>query len=96
VIPTVYRGGPDLRPTPRDVRVDPATGRVQPVRGVSVHTDPTKVQRFGGAYRIESVPPDLKVEQRGKDPGHYEIMPAREMALQEYEDLLKQVVLRPH
>jgi hypothetical protein len=54
------------------------------------------VQRFGGAYRITSVPPGLKVEQRGKDPGHYEIIPAYEMTVQEYADLLKQVILQPH
>jgi hypothetical protein len=82
-----------LAPTPRDVKVDRQTGLIQPIRGISVHADPTKVQRFGGAYRIETIPVGLKIEQRGRDPGHFEIIPAREMTLQEYEELLEQVVL---
>jgi hypothetical protein len=93
-IPNVYRGGPDLKPTPRDVKVDPATGLILPIRGISVHADPAKVRRFGGAYRIESSPPGLKIEQRGRDPGHYEVIPTREMSMQEYEALLGQVVQR--
>jgi hypothetical protein len=92
----VYRGGPSLTPTPRDVKVDAATGLVQPIRGVSVHADPAKVQRFGGAYRIESIPASLKVVQRGRDPEHYEIIPAIAMTLPDYEALLKQVTLQPH
>jgi hypothetical protein len=66
-IPTVYCGGPSLAPTLRDVKVDSQTGLVLPIRGVSVHADPGKVQRFGGAYRIESIPEGLKIEQRGRD-----------------------------
>lgn len=93
--PVVYRGGPDLTVKRHEVRLDRLTGLVKPIRGISVHVDPAKLARFGGAFRVESIPPGLKVEQVGGDPGHHEIMPAFEMTLEQYRQLLDQVVLKP-
>lgn len=92
----LFRGGSDL--TPRlgiDVLTDPNTGLLRTDRGISLFDDPAKVERFGGAYQIEFIPEGLKVQQRGRDLGHYEMMPAEAMTFERYIELLDQVVLRP-
>jgi len=92
----LFRGGADL--TPRlgiDVLIDRHTGLLRTNRGISLFDDPATVERFGGAYRVESIPEGLKMQQRGRDPGHYELMPAEPMSFERYVALLKQVVLRP-
>jgi hypothetical protein len=92
----LFRGGADL--TPRrgiDVLVDRNTGLLRTDRGISLFDDPARVAQFGGAYRVESIPEGLKIQQRGRDPGHYELMPAEPMSLERYIELLKNVVLRP-
>ena len=90
------RGGADL--TPRrgiDVLIDRNTGLLRTDRGISLFDDPTRVEQFGGAYRVESIPEGLQIQQRGRDPGHYELMPAEPISFERYVELLKQVVLRP-
>ena len=92
----VFRGGADL--TLRrgiDVLIDRNTGLLRTDRGISLFDDPAQVEQFGGAYRVESIPEGLKIQQRGRDPGHYELMPAEPMSLERYVELLKHVVLRP-
>ncbi len=92
----LFRGGADL--TPRlgiDVLIDRYTGLLRTDRGIFLFDDPAQVERFGGAYRVESIPEGLKMQQRGRDPGHYELMPAEPMSFERYVALLKQVVLRP-
>jgi hypothetical protein len=92
----LFRGGADL--TPRlgiDVLIDRNTGLLRTDRGISLFADPATVERFGGAYRVESIPEGLKMQQRGRDPGHYELMPAEPMSFERYVELLQQVVLRP-
>jgi hypothetical protein len=95
-LPTrLFRGGSDL--TPRlgiDVIVDPASGMLRTDRGISLFDDPARVERFGGAYEVASIPDALKVQQRGRDSGHYELMPAVPMTFEEYVALLGQVVLQ--
>lgn len=44
---------------------------VQPTRGPSLNTNPAKVDRFGGAYRVDRLPDGLQIIQRGKDLGHH-------------------------
>ena len=92
----LFRGGPDL--TPRlgiDVLIDRNTGLLRTDRGISLFDDAAKMERFGGAYRVESIPEGLKMQQRGRELGHYELMPAEPISFQRYVELLKQVVLRP-
>ena len=88
-----YRGGTSLKPKPGEVRTDPRTGLLQPTHGVSVYDRPDGLDRFGGAFEVVSLPATLKVIQRGRDPHHYEIVPAQVMPPEEYESSLDQVVL---
>lgn len=93
--PEFYRGGNSLEPTPGDVRVDPRTALLRTTHGVSVWDRPDGLGRFGGAFRIENVPAELRIIQRGRDPHHFEIVPARPMTFDEYEATLAQIVLDP-
>ena len=69
----LFRGGSDLTPRlGRDVLNDPNTGLLRTDRGISLFDDAAKVERFGGAYKVESIPEGLRIQQRGKDPGHYD------------------------
>lgn len=90
-----YRGGADL--TPRlgvDVLIDRENGLLRTDRGISLCSDPALVERFGGAYRVEFIPPGLKVIKRGRNASHYELAPDEPMSFERYVALLAQVVLR--
>jgi hypothetical protein len=90
-----YRGGTSLKPRPFEIKVDPVTGLLQPTHGISVFNRPDRLDRFGGAYRVTNVPPELTVIQRGRDPGHFEIVPTHPMTLDEYEAALSTIILVP-
>jgi hypothetical protein len=85
-----------LNPTTFEVRVDPATGLLKDTHAVSVFDRPDNLDRFGGAYQITNVPAELKVIQRGRDPGHFEIVPAQPMTFAENETSLGKIVLVPN
>ncbi len=92
----VYCGGESLEVRPGEVRIDKATGLVRTDRGVSLNINPAEVEKFGGAYPVESIPDGLKIIQQGtRDPGHYEIVAAYPMTLEHYQELLSQVKLAP-
>jgi hypothetical protein len=92
----VFRGGNSFKVRLGvDVKIDKSTGLLKTERGVSVNDDPSKVENFGGAYKVENVPDGLKIIQIGK-PGHFEIVPAEPMTLEQYNGLLNQVNLTPH
>jgi hypothetical protein len=74
--------------------VDQNTGLLKTDRGVSVFDEAARVERFGGAYQVEWIPTGLTIQQRGRDLGHYEIMPVEPMTFERYTALLQQVVLR--
>jgi RHS repeat-associated protein len=86
----LYRGGSSLTPKAGEFKVD-ANGNVTSARGVSVNADPTKVGRFGGAYEIQSLPPELMVKQVGLDPGHFEIVPREPMTIERFFELLGKI-----
>jgi hypothetical protein len=88
-----YRGGSSLRPRPGEVRIDPATGLLRTTHGISVFDRPDNLDRFGGAYEVMTVPDNLRIIQRGRDPHHFEIVPAVPMSFAEYETALQQIVL---
>jgi hypothetical protein len=90
-----YRGGNSLTPLPHEVRVDPVSGLLRATHGVSVWSKPNGLQRFGGAYKITQVPEELAIIQRGKNPDHYEIVPAYPITMDDYEKALAKVVLVP-
>lgn len=88
-----FRGGNDLRPKPHDVKIDPQTGLLKTGYGVSVYNNPARVARFGGAFRLGPIPEGLRIIQRGRDPEHFEVVPATPMSLDEYAGLLAQIDL---
>lgn len=90
-----YRGGTSLKALPTDLVLDPATGLVQPVNGVSVSSRPEKLVRFGGPFRVTNVPPELEIVQVGRSRHHYEVVPTRPMSLDEYQGYLDRIVLVP-
>lgn len=90
-----YRGGNSLVPSRREVKFDPDTGLVLPLRGVSVFNPPDNLDRFGGAHRLTNIPPELRIVQRGRDPSHHEIIPAQPMTWEEYREALGKIVLIP-
>ncbi len=90
-----YRGGNSLKPWPDEVKIDPATGLLQTTHGVSVFNRPDNLERFGGAYLVTQIPVELRLIQRGRNPHHFEIVPAVPMPFAEYEDALSKVVLIP-
>jgi len=92
----VFCGGPDL--TPRlgiDILLELNTGLLRTDRGISPFDDPAKAARFGEVYVVESFREGLKMQQRRRDPSHYELMPSEPMPFERYVELLTQVVLRP-
>ena len=65
--------------------------------GVSINVDPNNDSKFGGAYKIESIPEGLKIVQRGTKLEHFEIVPEYEMPLEEFQNLLNQIeISEPH
>ena len=89
----IYRGGSDLTPKPGELKIK--GGLVQPLRGISLHRDPAPLQRFGGAFRVKSIPPELEIVQQGRDLEHFELRPKCSMSLDELNDSLAKVVLEP-
>jgi hypothetical protein len=90
-----YRGGTNLMPKPFEVKLDRASGLVQPTHGISVFSRPDHLERFGGAYRLTNLPEVLTITQRGRDPTHFEVVPAHPMTLAEYENALSKIILVP-
>ncbi|MGD9128466.1 MAG: hypothetical protein PVH19_13905 [Planctomycetia bacterium] len=80
-------------PRLNDIKIDKKTGLLKPTHGVSLNTSATKVAQHGEAHKIVSLPDGLKIKQRGRDLSHFEIMPTREMSLDEYKKLLSQVIM---
>lgn len=70
---------PTFVPRPNDYKVDAETGFVRETHGVSVFDDAGSVTAKGFIpHQIDeaSFPETLRVIQRGKDPRHFEIVPA--------------------
>ena len=88
----LYRGGNDMTLKNGEYRLD-SNNLVKTTHGLSVNADPNAVAKFGGAYKIQSLPNGLKVIQRGQNLLHFEIVPQYAMTLEQYQSLLYQVVL---
>ena len=91
-----FRGGAVL--TPRlgiDVLRERHTDFLRTDRGVSLFDDPAKAARFGAVHMVESFPAGLKIQQRGRDHSHYELMPAEPMTFERYAELLTHIALHP-
>lgn len=68
---------------------------VQPTHGVSLFKNAARVAKWG-AYVVMSIPPTLKIIQRGSGPEHFEIVPVRPMPEAEYRAALAGVRLEKH
>lgn len=90
---TIYRGGNEFIAKLNEVKIDQKTGFIKPTNGISVHLDPNKVRRFGGAYKIIDLPDTLKIIQRGRDPQHYEIIPrtANLLTFEQFNEELRKI-----
>jgi RHS repeat-associated protein len=91
----VYRGGNDFTVKPGAAKIDKETGLVKTTHGVSLEVHPANAEKFGTPYKIESIPEGLKIEQRGVRLDHFQIMPAKQMQLEEFQKLLNQVKVSP-
>lgn len=81
---------PSFEPRAGEYKINKETGLVQPTHGVSVFNNPDSVSEKG--FVPHEVQPDtvldsLKIEQRGKDPNHYEIMPKEAMSDSDYRQI---------
>jgi RHS repeat-associated protein len=92
--PNFYRGGTDVTPKPNEVRIK--NGLVQTTHGISVFSNPAKIPKRFGVYRLVSLPQSLQIIQRGQDPEHYEVTPRTPMPLADYVNELNRIVLAPH
>jgi hypothetical protein len=96
----VFRGGSDLTPkyNLKEIRFD-ANGFVLPTRGVSLELQIADAAKHGIPHRIKSIPDALEIVQQGVRPGHHELRLkdafAGKFTREQFEELLKQVVLEP-
>lgn len=88
----VFRGGSDVTVRPGEVKIG-RDGLVQPIRGLSVDTDPANLVRFGSARRIVSIPDELQIIQRGLRATHFEVVPKQPMSLQDFQRFVNAIVL---
>lgn len=95
-VPTVYRGGLAVRFNSHEVKIDRMTGLLKPSHGISVDSDTDNVIRFGGAYKVISIPHGLTIIQRGQRETHFEIVPASPMSPAEFQALLDEIELEPY
>jgi|GEM_PF-3980431 len=87
----IYRGGGKFVISDKDIKIDPNTGMVKTTHGVSVNTSAEKIDKFGGAYEITSMPEELQIIQRGKDQSHFEIVPKEEMSKEKFQGFLNKI-----
>ncbi|KWO37537.1 hypothetical protein WT95_05395 [Burkholderia stagnalis] len=92
-----YRGAkvgnkPSFEPRPGEYKV--RDGKVQPTHGVSVFDNPESCSCRGFVpheIESESIPDNLQIIQRGKDPAHFEITPASPIAEDDYKGALGKI-----
>lgn len=92
----VYRGGNTFELKPGEFRVDKPTKMVKPLRGPSLNTDPANknIVNNGGAYKITSIPKELKIYQHADTAGtHLEIVPREPMTVERFQQLLRQITV---
>jgi len=91
----IFRGGDSFELRPDEYKLDPKTRDVKPTHGPSLDADPASpnLKRFGGARQIKSIPPELRLVQRGQRIEHFEIVPRAPMSVERYQQLLRKIVL---
>ncbi len=92
----IFRGGSTLEVRPNvDVQFVKGTENLKTGYGLSLDVSAPPMEKFGGAYRIECIPPELRIVQRGSKRGHFEIMPRSEMTLARYKELVALIRMTP-
>jgi len=74
-----------------DVKLDNKTNLVKTNKGISLDLHPENVEKFGGAFRIKSIPPELKIIQQGVRPSHHLLVAREPMPLKKFRELLNKV-----
>ncbi len=71
-----------------------ALGKNGKPQGLSLNVNPadTFIQKYGGAFPVDSLPEGLQVLQSGK-AGHFVISPSTPMTFENYQQLLNEVQL---
>jgi RHS repeat-associated protein len=92
----VYRGGNTFNVKPGEVKIDTETGFVKSTHGISLDVNPNTVEKYGGAYQIDYIPSGLKIIQRGGRLEHFEIVPEKNMKLENFQSLLNQIKVSPY
>jgi RHS repeat-associated protein len=92
---SVYRGGKSFTLKPGEYKVNPETGLVKTTHGASLEVNSGTASKFGGAYKLQSLPKGLKIIQRGQRPEHFEIVPEYEMPVETFQSLLNQIKTIP-
>ncbi|WP_207559199.1 hypothetical protein, partial [Ruminiclostridium hungatei] len=92
---SVYRGGSNFTIKPKEIKIDNATGLVKDTHGISLDVNPNAVSKFGGAYKIDSLPEGLKIIQRGTRTEHFEIVPTKPMTVDRFQELLNKIKTSP-
>jgi hypothetical protein len=90
----IFRGGSAMDVTATHIKIG-SDGLLRTTHGLSLDISAEAMSRFGGAFRIQSIPADLKVIQRGNKLGHFEVVPRIPMSLDRYKELVAQIILAP-
>ena len=62
--------------------------------GLSLDIDPAAMQRFGGAFRVESIPPELQNRsEREVAMGHFKVVARQAMTPGRFQELADQIKL---
>lgn len=88
----VYRGGNKFKLRDKDYKLD-GDGFVTTRRGPSVNTSIKEAASHGKPHKLMKMPDGLGLKKDGNDPGHYIIVPTRKMHLDEFQQLLNEIVL---
>jgi len=92
---SIFRGGNSLEARTIDFKTDKATGLVKTTHGLSLDVSAEAMSRFGGAFRIDSLPEGLQIIQRGKKLGHFEIVPTSPITPERFQELLNLIKISP-
>ena len=72
------------------IAVEGASGLLKPGNGISLDSNAGKLGRFGGAFEVVSIPPEIEIVNTHGT--HFELAPREATSSQRYQELLNQVV----
>ncbi|MGM9899242.1 MAG: Hint domain-containing protein [Bacilli bacterium] len=88
----LYRGGNKFKLRGQDYALDGDYFETMR-KGPSVNTSINETASHGKPHKLIKMPDGLGLKQDGNDPGHYIIVPTRKMHLDEFRQLLNEIVL---